>query len=70
MGITHEGCFCTFFRDTTRAPATPKMELLVTLLNGFHLLTNVTKNFILDIVKVLKPSLLLYIEVLLKKIGT
>ena len=49
LGIAHQGCFCTLFRGISRAPATSKMELFVTLLDGFHPLTNVTKNPILDV---------------------
>ena len=42
-GITDQVCFCALFRGICRAPATSKMELFVTLLNGFQWLTNVTK---------------------------
>ena len=43
LGIAHQGCFCALLRGICRAPATSKMELFVTLLNGFQWLTNVTK---------------------------
>ena len=44
LGIAHQGCFCALVRGTCRSPATSKMKLFVTLLNGFQSLTNVTKN--------------------------
>ena len=44
LGIAHQGYFCTFFRGISRTPATSKMELFVTLFNGFQLLTNITKK--------------------------
>ena len=62
MGITHESCYCTLLCSTTRAPATSKMELLLTLVSGFHLLTNATINFILDFVEILDPSVVVYID--------
>ena len=61
MGITHESCCCTLLSGTTRATATCKMELLLTLVSGFRLLTNATKNFILDFVEILDPSVV-YID--------
>ena len=70
MGITHQGCFCTLLRGISRAPATSKMELFVTLLNGFQVLTNVTNNHILHVAGVLNPSLLLYLKILLQNIYT
>ena len=36
LGIAHQGCFCALFRGICRAPATPKMELFVTVLNSFQ----------------------------------
>ena len=53
LGIAHQGCFYTLFRGISRAPPRSKMELFVTLRNGFHPLTNVTKNPILDVVGVI-----------------
>ena len=64
LGIAHQGYFCALFRGICRAPATSKMELFVTLLNSFQLLTNVTKNYILDVMGVLDPYLLLHIKIL------
>ena len=64
LRTAHQGCFCTLFRAITRASATSKMELFVTLLSDFQLLTNVTKNSILDVVEVLGPSLFLYVNIL------
>ena len=55
---------CALFRGICRAPATSKMELFVSLLNNFQSLTNVTKNYILDVMGVLDPSLLLHIKIL------
>ena len=43
LGIGHQGCFCGLSGGICRAPATSKMELFVTLLNGFQSLKNVTK---------------------------
>ena len=57
LGIAHQGCFCALFRGICRAPMTSKMELFVTILDGFQSLTNVTKNYILDVMGVLDPSL-------------
>ena len=57
LGIAHQGCFCVLFGGICRASATPKMELFVTLLNGFQSSSNVTKNYILDVMVVLHPSL-------------
>ena len=70
MGIAHQGYFCTLFRGISRALATSKMELFVTLFNGFHPLTNVTKNPVLHVMGVLNPSLLLYIKILFQNIDT
>ena len=70
LGVTHQGCFCALFRGICRAPATSKMELFVTLLNDFQSLTNVTKNYILDVMGVLDPSLLLRIKILFQNIDT
>ena len=70
LGIAHQGCFCALFRGICRAPATSKMELFVTLLNDFQSLTNVTKNYILDVMGVLDPSLLLRIKILFQNIDT
>ena len=67
LGIAHQSCL---FRGMSRAPATSKMEIFVTLLIGFQLLTNVTKNPILVVVGVLDPSLLLYIKILFQNIDT
>ena len=39
-------------RGLTQSPATSKMELFHTLLDDFQPLTNVTKNSILDVVRV------------------
>ena len=38
-------------------PVTSKMEIFVTLINGFQLLTNVPKNSILDVAEVLDMPL-------------
>ena len=62
MGINHESCYCTLLGGTTRATAASKMELLLILVSGFHLLTNATKNFILDFVEILDPSVVVYID--------
>ena len=70
LGIAHQGCFCALVRGTCRSPATSKMKLFVTLLNGFQSLTNVTKNYILDVMGVLDPSLLLRIKILFQNIDT
>ena len=70
LGIAHQGCFCALFRGISRAPATSKTNLFVTLLNGFQPLTNVIKNPILDVAVALDPSLLLYIKILFQKIDT
>ena len=70
LGIAHQGCFCALFRGICKAPTTSKMELFVTLLNGFQSLTNVTKSYILDVVGVLDPSLLLRIKILFQNIDT
>ena len=70
LGIAHQSCFCALFRGICRAPATSKMELFVNLLNNFQSLTNVTKNYILDVMGVLDPSLLLHIKILFQNIDT
>ena len=70
LGIAHQGCFCALFRGICRAQATSKIELFVTLFNGFQSLTNVTKNYILDVMGVLDPSLLLRIKMLFQNIDT
>ena len=70
LGISHQGCFCALFRDIFRAPATSNVELFVTLLNDFHSSSNVTKNYILDVMGVLDPSLLLRIKILFQNIDT
>ena len=69
-GIAHQGCSCALFRGICRASATSKIELFVTLLNDFQSLTNVTKNYILDVMGVLDPSLLLCIKMLFQNIDT
>ena len=69
-GIAHQDCFCALFRGICRAPATSKIELFATFLNGFQSLTNVTKNYILDVMGVLDPSLLLRIKILFQNIDT
>ena len=70
LGIAHQGCFCALVRGTCRSAATCKMKLFLTLLNGFQSLTNVTKNYILDVMGVLDPSLLLRIKILFQNIDT
>ena len=70
LETAHQACFCALFRGICRAPAISKMELFMTLLNGFHSLTNVTKNYILDVMGVLDSSLLLRIEALVQNIDT
>ena len=70
LEIAHQRCFCTFFRGICRALTTSKMELFVTLLNGFQPWTNDTKSPILDVLGVLDPSLLLYIKILFQNIDT
>ena len=70
LGIAHQGCFCAFFRGICTPSTTSKMELFVTLLNGFQSLTNVTKNYILNVMVVLHPSLLLRIKTLFQNIDT
>ena len=70
LGISHQGCFCALFRDICRAPATSNVELFVTLLNGFQSSPNVTKNYILDVMGVLDPSLLLRIKMLFQNIDS
>ena len=70
LGIAHQGCFCALFRGICRAQETSKIELFVTLFNGFQSLTNVTKNYILDVMGVLDPSLLLRIKILFQNIDT
>ena len=70
FGIAHQGCVCALFRGICTAPTTSKMELFVTLLNDFQSLTNVTKNYILDVMGVLDPSLLLRIKILFQNIDT
>ena len=52
-----------YYRDGCRTTATSKMELFVTLVNGFQLLTNVTNSFVLDVAVVL-DMLLNYIHIL------
>ena len=42
----------------------------MTLLNGFQSLTNVTKNYILDVMGVLDPPPLLRIQALFQNIDT
>ena len=70
LGIAHQGCFCALFRGICRAPTISKMDLFMTLLNGFQPLTNVTKNYILDVMGVLDLSLLLRIQALFQNIDT
>ena len=70
LRIAHQGCFCVLFRGICRAPAISKMMLFMTLFNGFQSLTNVTKNYILDVMGVLDPSLLLRIQALVQNIDT
>ena len=52
LEVAYQGCFSTLFRGISRTPARSKMDLFVILRNGFHPLTNVTKNPILDVVGV------------------
>ena len=70
LGIAHQGCFCALFQGICRATAMSKTEFFATLLNGFQSLTNVTKNYILDVMGVLDPSLLLRIKILFQNIDT
>ena len=70
LGIAHQGYFCAYFWGICRAPTTSNMELFMTLLNGFQSLTNVTKNYILDVMGVLDPSPLLRIQALFQNIDT
>ena len=48
------------FRGGFRTAATPNMERFVIIINGFQLLTIITKSSILDVVAILDPPLLLY----------
>ena len=51
-------------RGVSRIPATSKMKVFVTLVNGFQQLTNVTNNSMLDVAGVLETSLIVtYIKV-------
>ena len=45
-------------RNVSRIPATYKMKLFVTLVNGFQPLNNVTKNSMLDVAGVLETPLI------------
>ena len=47
----------TYPRGGSRAAATSKMERFVIIVNGFHLLTIITKRSILDVEAVLDPPL-------------
>ena len=49
-----------FLRGGSKAAATSKMELFVIIVNGFQLLTIITKCSILDVAAVLDPPLLSY----------
>ena len=42
-------------RDASRTAATSKMELFVIIVNGFHWLSIITKNSILDVAAFLNP---------------
>ena len=44
-------------RDVSRTLATPKMELFLTMVNGFQPLTNATKNSILAVMGILDLAL-------------
>ena len=46
-------------RGVPRTPATSKMKLFVTLVNGFHPFTNVTKKSMSDIAGVLETPLII-----------
>ena len=46
-------------RGVYRTPATSKMKLFVTFVNGFQPLTNLTKNSMLDVAGVLETSLII-----------
>ena len=70
LRIAHQGCFGALLWGICRAPTTSKIELFVILFNGFQSLTNVTKNYILDVMGVLDPSLLLCIKMLFQNIDT
>ena len=47
-------------RDVSRTTETPKMELFVTLISSFQLLTNFTKNSIVGVTGVLDSPLEYY----------
>ena len=49
--------FCRNSRGRSRTAATSKMERLLIIVNGFQLLTIITKRSILDVVAVLDPLL-------------
>ena len=49
--------FCRNSRGGSRTAATSKMERLLIIVNGFQLLTIITKRSILDVVAVLDPLL-------------
>ena len=51
--------FLIILRDGSRAAATSKMECFVVIVNGFRLLTNITKHSNLDVPAALDPSLIL-----------
>ena len=70
LGIAHQGCFCALFQGICRSTAMSKTEFFATLLNGFQSLTNVTKNYILDDMVVLHPSLSLRIKIVFQNIDT
>ena len=46
-----------YFRGGSKTAATSKMERLVIIVNGFQLLTIITKRSILDVAAVLDPPL-------------
>ena len=50
--------FKTMCRGGSRTAATFKLERFVIIVNGFQPLSIITKNFILDVVAVLDPSLM------------
>ena len=70
LRIAHQGCFGLLLWGICRAPSTSKIELFGILFNGFQSLTNVTKNYILDVMGVLDPSLLLRIKMLFQNVDT
>ena len=53
-------------RGVSRIPAAAKLELFLTLVNGFQQLIYVTKNFILDVAGVLDPPLNSVLKIMLQ----